>query len=1015
MRCWYWIVLSGLFVGQGGGSLWCQTNAATGEIYGVISDPAGASVPLATVTLESSATGWKRELESDAEGDYRFLAVPPGLYRLHAQKDTVLSSAPYIVEVSVGQASVRDLRVQVGLHDTITVTAAPGIVDPERTNPASFLDETLIHNLPIDRRDFLTFALLAPGVTDAKGLADNTDLRIKQTPTSGISFFGSNGRGNTVMVDGGEMNDGGGGVRSAIGQEAVQEFQINRGNYSAEIGGASGGAINIVSKSGTNDVRGSVFWLTRHDAMDAGDPFARVIQGTSIVRVKPPSKRQQFGTSVGGPLRRNKTFLFASFEGIVRRESSVVSILTDTSIFGPTPEQQAFLNTLPAAQAAALKPLLTASPATVQLFERNSGVFPYKTDGYKSGFRLDHSRNSKDQFFFRADFNILNESNANIQALVGASRGLITYQFDPTAILGWTRVISANSTNELRAQAGYRKFRMQTQEQYGPEISIAGYGIFNRDLFLPSRNIERRYDIKDNVSRVMGKHVFKFGGEALIRGILADSDVFFPGEFTFGSLPGALINPALPADFNLTALQAFNLGLPQTFIMGQGASVLSAVYPYFGLYAQDTWRVSRHLTLDFGVRYEIDLRKAPIPADKNNFAPRFSFAWNPDGGRTVIRGGYGIFYGTGNFAIDYTANALNSINGYRQIAQAFSSILVPGPASAVNIYQTLVAQGVIGIPTPTRGITPADLAQFGIGFPHTGPLPPFTVLFGVSKDYASAYTQQSSLSVERDLGHNFSVEVSGIFSRTLKLPRAVDVNLLRAPVDPVLKIPVWSSNSSFVDPNIAENNVFESTGKAWYSAGTLELRKRFNQQFTLSGNYTLSRAIDDVADYNYEFEAFDQTNLAAERALSSFHQTHRVMAYGLWKLPAAIQSSWILQANSGRPFNLLAGYDLNQDRNPFGDRPAGAGRNTGIGPAYWAINLRLARSFTLGEHKTLDVTAEAFNLLNHLNVSSVNNVVGNMAGPFRVTGRDDRLPSQPLGFTSAFDSRKIQLGLRLNF
>jgi hypothetical protein len=195
----------------------------------------------------------------------------------------------------------------------------------------------------------------------------------------------------------------------------------------------------------------------------------------------------------------------------------------------------------------------------------------------------------------------------------------------------------------------------------------------------------------------------------------------------------------------------------------------------------------------------------------------------------------------------------------------------------------------------------------------------------------------------------------------------------------------------------------------------VELTKRFSQKFSLNANYTLSKATDDVTDFNSDFEAADQTNLRAERARSSFDQRHKFVAYAVWSAPGKVELSPIFRANSGRPFNLLVGADLNQDRHDTTDRPPGAGRNTGIGPAFAAVDLRISREFNLGEHRRLQLTVEAFNLLNHLNMASVNNVVGLMAGPFDVTGRNDRLPTQPLGFTSAYDPRRIQLGARFSF
>jgi hypothetical protein len=218
-----------------------QTKVAYGELYGVVTSPGRGSIPGATVTLENAATGLKRQTTTNLSGAYRFLLISPGSYEVRVERSGFRGADRKGVEVFVGQATALDVRMELGqLPQSVLVEESPATVDTQQAHPASFMGEAWIRDLPIDRRDFLTFVLLAPGVSDAKGLAGDTDLRVKQTPTSGLSFFGSNGRGNTVTVDGGEMNDGSGGVRSTISQEAAQEFQTNRGNYSAEIGG--GGA-----------------------------------------------------------------------------------------------------------------------------------------------------------------------------------------------------------------------------------------------------------------------------------------------------------------------------------------------------------------------------------------------------------------------------------------------------------------------------------------------------------------------------------------------------------------------------------------------------------------------------------------------------------------------------------------------------------------------------------------------------------------------------------------------------
>jgi hypothetical protein len=808
----------------------------------------------------------------------------------------------------------------------------------------------------------------------------------------------------------------GGGVRSTLSQEAIEEFQINRSNYAAEFGSASGGTINIVSKSGGNQWHGSAFGFFRHQSLDAGNPFARVLQGDRLVRVKPPAKRQQFGGSLGGPLRRDRTFLFAAFEGLVRRESSVVSILTDTSIFGPTPQQETFLSTLPATQAAVLRDVLTASPSTRQLFERNSGVFPFETDSWRFSVRLDHRLTANDQFFFRASYADLNESNANLQALVGASRGLETEQFDPTATAGWTRVISPRLTNQAQVQWAYRSFNVDSIEKFGPELRIHGFGVFNQDYLLPTRSIERRLELKDDLTWERGRHRMKFGGRALVRGTHSDSHIFFTGRFTFGDLPGAVLDPSLPPTFTLNALQSFNLGLAQTYLQGDGDPIVASTNPFWAAYIQDTWKAAPGLNVDFGVRYELDQRQPPLPTSNTNFAPRFGLAWSPGKDqRTVVRAGYGIYFSPIYYQIDWSVNALNDFSGNRQIGQAFTSILFPGPAAANNIYATLLRQGVIGVPTPTRSINAAEVAQFGIAFSRTGPLPPFAILFENSKDFTNPYSQQASISIEREIAGDFAVSAGFTWVRTLKLTRTRDANLRQAPVDPLLGIRVWSDPSYFVDPLIAQRNAFESTANADYSGLILEVSRRFRNGLSFNANYTLSRTRDDVVDYNSDFEAADQTNLRAERAYSSFHQRHKLVAWGLWNAPGKLKLAPVFRIGSGRPFNLLAGVDINQDRHDITDRPIGAGRNTGRGPSFWSVDLRLGREFTLTEGVNIELLAEAFNLFNRLNFASVNNVVGMLAPPFDVTGRHDRLPTEPLGFTSCFDPRRIQLGVRLRF
>ncbi len=1005
-------------------------STSTATLSGVVTDPADAAVGAAGVTATNSATGLARKASTGPDGVYRIDLLPPGEYDIRAEHSGFNVTVQKGVSLTVGAAATVDLKLQIASGaTTVEIVADAPPVETTRTQQSNVIEQRAIADLPIDRRDYLSFALLAPGVSDSKAHADSNTYRVKQTPDSGLSFYGSNGRGNTINVDGGESNDGGGGVRATIGQEAVREFQVNRSNYSAEYGGSRGGVVNIVTKGGTNEVHGSAFGFFRNQVFDATNPFNVVLNSdNSVKRVKPDSSRQQFGATIGGPIAKDKTFYFLDYEQQRRRESTAVPILTDLSVFGPTPAQKAILSQLPASAAAQLTAALSTPASVQQMFQLNSGIFPFQTDQKQGLVRVDHQFTQNDQLSFRFNTSKFYDTNPNVSALTGISRGFIQDTFDGVGSLGWIHSFSPRLINEARVQFDYYDQLTGTNDKFGPALEIAGFGNFNRDRFLPSESISRRTEFGDNLTVNLGRHTLKTGGYALIRSEHSDSATFFSGRFTFGSLPGGLVNAAL-ASTTINALQAFNLGLAQSYQQGFGNGIVSATYPLIAGYVQDEWRASRTLTLNAGLRYEVDNRRAPLPTDHKEIAPRFGFAWSPDA-KTVIRGGYGIYYATIDFQIDYSVYALGiRPDGSRPIAQVLTTIQTAGAQSAANIFTTLRAKGVIGVPTPQRSITPADLTQFGINISQTGPLPPLSVVFSASPGYKNPQTQQASLGIQREFGNGFTGSANGVFVRGSHLTDAYDNNLLStAPFDKNIGTQNYAADAThpggyFVNPLIYQSNVYESNSNSFYGGLMLEGAKRMGRNVQIHANYTWSHATDETTDYNSDFEPNNQFCRRCDRASSSFDERHKVVAYAVIQTPShanALLRDWVLspifQAHSGQPFNLLVGgTDLNNDRHNTTDRPAYAGRNTGFGPAYWAFDTRFQRAIPFGEKRRLDFMFEVFNLFNKLNYQSVNNVVGNYAGPFNVTGRHDRNPTDQLGFTSAFDARRMQLGLRYTF
>src|SRR5271170_8063691 len=252
-----------------------QGVGASGQIKGSVFDPSGSVIPDAAVEAVDVGKGTRYTATTDASGQFQFPNLPPAVYELTSRHSGLQTQVQKGLQLEVGQTAIVDFHLALaGATASVEVTAEQVAIETTRGSQADTLVQQYIADLPISRRDYLTFTLLVPGVSNSNVIADNADFRVKQTPQSGLSFYGSNGRGNSITVDGGEAGDDAGGVRPTISQDAVQEFQVNRSNYAADLGGATGASINIVSKTGTNDVHGSLFGFFRNDGLDARDPFA---------------------------------------------------------------------------------------------------------------------------------------------------------------------------------------------------------------------------------------------------------------------------------------------------------------------------------------------------------------------------------------------------------------------------------------------------------------------------------------------------------------------------------------------------------------------------------------------------------------------------------------------------------------------------------------------------------------------------------------------------------------------
>jgi Carboxypeptidase regulatory-like domain len=1073
----------------GATSAFAQASSSTAEVRGQVTDSNGAVIANAKLTLTDVGKGTSRQGVSDADGNYIFLGLLPSSYDLKVEAQGFGATTTRL-ELTVGQQANIPIKLTTGkVEIQVDVVAGAEVVETNRTEQSSTVDAKQISNLPINRRNFLDYALLTPGVVDADNIADSSDFRVAQTPQSGLSFGGNNGRGNMVQVDGAETLGASGGVQATVSQEAVQEFQVVRNGYSAELGGAAGGVVNIVSKSGGNNFHGGAFGLFRDKAFDARNAFDFNPNGKS------PFNRQQYGGSFGGPLRQDKTFFFTAFERFSQERTSFLNLLSDPNIFQPTASQNTMLNALSAlppfaTAAAGLRSSLTttaaANPRTVNLFTNASGQFPFDESQTQFSSRVDHNFSERSSGYLRFNVTDGNFENQAAGALTAVSRGRQVSVFNGGVVGSHNYQFSPTAFNELKLQYSYTRAGFFTNDPFGPEINIEGFGNFGRDIFLPSENIERHYDIYDNFSKIFGDHSLKFGGSMFFNRLTTTSETFFGGRFNFGNaLPTALLlgpnaatqaanplnqglltlfrnDPTLRTDLGktascpsgdcivapngiadvfettlLSALQTFNFNLPIVYQQGFGDASANSWTSRYGLYVQDAWKLRPNFTLNYGLRYSVHDEPFIIPTYKKDFQPRVGFSWDPRGdGKTAIRGGAGIFIGFLNNAVANVTTELSAMGDPDNInivlATATSGAL--GLPSSFAVYQSLLARGILG----QRAITLADVSAAPLNI-NPRPNAPLEVRFRLGPNYRNPTTYQTSFGVQRDLGAGFSLELNYLFTRGIHIARNRDINqvrqtgtginaatgkpcFIRFPGAPSLTNSCPGAASDFLVATRFQDNVYETTANSFYHGFTSQVQKRFSRNFSLNAHYTFSKSIDEVTDFNSDFSAQNPLNLRLDRALSSFDQRHRFVASGVIQSPFGnpIARDWLLApivvAQSGRPFNLLLGFDANNDGRSQSDRPGQAGRNSGRGEAFYSFDMRLARRFFAKESRFLEITVEGFNLFNRTNFQGINNVVGvTPLTDFDVRGRADLKPTAPLGFTSASDPRQLRFGARFSF
>ncbi len=971
-----------------------QGGSTTATIRGTIKDEQGAVIDGASINVKNVATNTCRETIANEDGSFLLVQLAPSNYILTVDKEG-FSSRSVFIELGLGVNIVSDFTLKIGFNSTTIIEVTSDSLKQEsKTESSSNISKEQIQNLPINRRNFLDFSLITP-----RAVKDRVPTQ-GVAATSGLSFNGQAARFNNITIDGLDNNETAtGAVRSTFSQESIQEFQVVSDSFSAEFGRALGGVVNIVTKGGTNQYKGSIFLLNRNDAISARDAFAPF---------EPEFEQYQFGATLSGPIKKDKIFFFNSFERLSIKQSQFVTLRDET-----------------------------VKAARKQGFGLNNGPVAFALNNSSLLTRADIKLNKNDFLFIRYNFSgTYNGAFEPFGGLIGETNGGIQRLTDSNIAISNTYSNSQGSLiNETRFLYGQRSQNILPIED-SPQIRlIAPEGLvqFGRSTLLPQPRKTPIYQIINNVSLARGRHQIKFGGDfysadpddkSTVPILAGGFALFLPLDFTaltgLANLPvfsgleafdPTIRTPQQLAFLEIASAQAplffpgfpqnlplKDLPLPFAYAQGFGDTKVSVNQKQYSLFFQDDVKLKENLLVKIGLRYDLSRAKF-VPKNNGNFSPRIAISYQPKSLKNLnLRGSYGVFFGAPLFGIA----ALVELTS---VKQSVKIPIVPFPFS------------VIPYSLPNHRFAESNVLPKEIDF-----IPQLSTVFNYAPSVRNNYSQQVTVGFDYMLKNTTLVSVTYNYVRGLKISSPRNINPVVRTTNDLLA----NQLTGRVDPSKGDIFEVESAFDSYYNGLTVAVRQRFSKRVDFIAHYTFSKAIDNFLDIRFDLqETVDPLKPGNERGLSLQDVRSRFVFSGLFDLDYKnnpvlknTKISAILNLESGRPYNLLAGQDLNLNGdNPPGDRPAFLGRNMGITPGFANLDLRLTKNFTFKESIRIETFFEAFNIFNRVNISEIDRVfTADKQGNFNLPPKQgSRFAVTPDRFRNAFTPRQFQFGLRINF